>query len=178
MMIRPAKFADILRIVELLDEMCLHSKYNGVASVSHKAAHRLLQQCIQRHGFTNDGGSFVMVAVRDQRVEGFMVGILDRVYHVTDMLAANDVFLYCTKKAHPTSGVRLFDAYVSWAKNNPKVVSIKASWTDAMAGSERIERMYEGKGFKRSGGIFEMIVEPEDLAMQAAAALVVERVLP
>lgn len=170
-MIRPAKFFDTIRIVELLEKAHAQSKYVGVAEFSHKAAHKLIHQCIHRHGHTHEGGALVMVAVRDQRVEGFMVGILDRVYHVTDKLAANDVFLYCSDKAHPADFIKLFDAYVSWASNNPKVVEIKASWTDVLPDAERVSALYERKGFRRCGGIYERAVKHEDMARKSLAIL-------
>ena len=154
-MIRPAKFTDIPRIVELLCEMQAASKYAGHVEVDEKKAHRLIAQCIHRHGHQHDGGSLAMVAVSDNRVEGLMVGILSPVYEIGTKLAATDVFLFCTDKADPKDFLRLFDAYMAWAGNNPKVFEIKASWTDAQKAASRIEALYEKKGFRRCGAIFE-----------------------
>lgn len=168
-MIRPAKFFDTVRIVDLMHEMHENSRYRDVDEIDDRYTHKLVSQCIQRHGFTNDGGALVMVAVRDQRVEGFMIGILDRVYHIGKKLAANDLFLYCSPKAHPTDFRKLFDAYVSWAMNNPKVAEIKASWTDAVPGAERIEGVYEARGFRYCGGIWTR-EGGEDLSGRALAA--------
>lgn len=170
-MIRPAKFADTVRIVELLEQLHGESKYASISGFSNKAAHRLIQQCIHKHGGVHEGGALVMVSVKDSRVEGFMVGILDRIYHVCDDLAANDVYLYCTDKAPVTDFHRMFKAYLSWAKHNPKVAIIKASWTDAVEGADRITTVYENEGFVKVGEIFELRVEHEDLAGLAAKAL-------
>ena len=51
--------------------------------------------------------------------------------------------------------MRLFDAYVEWAATNPKVVEIKASHTDATSDGERMGALYERKGFRRCGAIYE-----------------------
>ena len=64
-MIRPAKFVDTPRIVELLGQMHQESRYRDVDEVDPKAAHRLISHAIHRHGHEHEGGAFVMVAVRD-----------------------------------------------------------------------------------------------------------------
>lgn len=154
-MIRAATFSDIPRVVDLLVEMQAESKYAGRVDVSRKTAHALMQQCVRRHGGQHDGGSLVMVAEHGDQVEGFIVGLLDRVYHIGDRLAANDVFLHVTERAAKTDVRRLLDAYVKWASDNPKVEEIRLSWTDTMAGAEKIGDLYEKMGFRRCGAIYE-----------------------
>lgn len=158
-MIRPAKFADTPRIVELMGEMHLASKYVPHDDVDVDYAKKLVAQCIQRHGGQHDGASLVMVSETNGSVEGFFIGMLDRTYMIGRRLCANDIMLYCSSRAPKTDAMRLFDAYLSWAMNNPKVASIKASWTDAMAGGERMGALYERKGFTRAGEIYELFVE-------------------
>jgi hypothetical protein len=154
-MIRPATFSDIPRLADLLEEMHAASKYAGRVNVDRRAACALLQQCVTRHNGKHEGGAFVMVTETAGQVEGFMVGLLDRVYHIGDKLAANDVFLHASTKASKSAARALFAAYVSWAAENPKVVEIRASWTDALPGAERIAFMYQKVGFRRCGEIFE-----------------------
>jgi len=154
-MIRAAKFSDIPRMVDLLHEMHAASKYAGKVDVSRKAAHALMQQCVTRHGGQHEGGALVMVAEHDGQVEGFIVGMLDRVYHIGDRLASNDVYLYVTDAASKLDVRRLLDAYVEWASGNPKVFEIRLSWTDTMEGAEKIGDLYEKMGFRRCGAIYE-----------------------
>lgn len=154
-MIRGARFSDVPRIVDLLCEMHLASKYAGKVDVSRKAAHALIQQCVTRHGGLHEGGALVVVAEHDGTVEGFMVGMLDRVYHIGDRLAANDVFLHVTDKASKLDVGRLFKEYMSWAASNPKVHEIRASWTDTMEGASDIGKLYECNGFRQCGAIYE-----------------------
>lgn len=160
-MIRPAKFADIVRIVELMHEMHARSRYHDTDKVNDKTAHQLIAQCVHRHGHTHAGGAMVMVAVHDNVVEGFMVGMLDNLYHIGHKLMAQDVFLYTSDKADPLDFMRLLKAYVKWASGNPKVVEIKLSWTDAVDGAEKLDAIYEGLGFRRCGHIFERLPENE-----------------
>lgn len=157
-MIRPAKFFDTVRIVDLMHEMHERSCYAQLDVIDDRYAHKLVSNCIQRHGGSHDGAALVMVAVHDQKVEGFLIGILDRLYHLGTKLSANDLFLYTSKKCHPTDFVRLLETYISWAENNPKVGEIKLSWTDAVPGAERMGKMYEMKGFDYCGGIYSRLV--------------------
>lgn len=156
-MIRPARFADIPRLVDLLCMAHAASKYADRVGVSRKAAQALLQQAVQRHGGQHEGGSLVMVHERGGDLEGLFVGVLDRVYHIGDKLQANDMYLFVTPKAAKLAASRLLDAYVAWADGNPKVdrEDVKLSFTNALPGAERVESLYEKKGFRRCGAIYE-----------------------
>jgi RimJ/RimL family protein N-acetyltransferase len=154
-MIRPATFSEIPRLVDLLEEMCAESKYAGRVNVDRRAAGALLQQCVTRHNGKHEGGAWVMVDDRDGIAEGFMVGLLDRVYHIGDKLSAKDIYLHATKRAGQASALRLFRSYVDWAASNPKVIEINGSWTDALPGAERIALVYQKLGFRKCGEIFE-----------------------
>lgn len=162
-MIRPAKFVDTMRIVELMHEMHGKSRYRDIDKVNEKHAHRLIAQCIQRHGHAHAGGALVLVAVRDMKVEGFFVGMLDHLYHLGSKLMAQDVFLYTSAKADPLDFMRMLRAYVKWAEANPKVAEIKLSHTDAIEGADKLDMIYEGLGFRRCGHIFERVPESEEV---------------
>ena len=56
-----------------------------------------MQQCVTRHGGQHEGGALVMVAEHDGQVEGFIVGMLDRVYHIGDRLASLGVVVEVTE---------------------------------------------------------------------------------
>lgn len=156
-MIRPAKFVDIPRMVDLLCTAHAESKYAARMGVSRKAAHTLLQQAVQRHGGQHEGGTLVMVAEKGGEVEGLMVGTLNRVYFIGDKLEAQDVFLFVTPQADKRDASRLLDAYLEWADGNPKVdfEDVKLSHTDALPGAERVAKLYAKKGFRRCGAIYE-----------------------
>lgn len=156
-MIRPSKFSDIPRIVDLLVEMHGASKYAGKVDVDRRAAHALLQQCVTRNGGLHEGGALVNVVEHKGTVEGFMVGMLDRVYHIGAKLSAKDVYLYVTPAASKLDARRLIKAYVRWAVENPKVFEINLSWTDTMEDAEKIGDLYNALGFRKCGEIFERL---------------------
>lgn len=167
-MIRLAKFIDVPRIVELLVEMQAASKYRDVSDVDLKAAHQLVANCVQRNGHTTDGGALVQVIEVAGQIEGFMIGVLGRVYHIGKKLNADDAFLHCTKKAPRTAMKRLFAGYMDWATSNPRVATIKASWTDALPGASRMGVFYQRQGFQRVGEIYERVAAaPAEMEMAA-----------
>jgi hypothetical protein len=157
-MIRAAKFADIPALSTMMLEMHAASKYAGVVDVDVQHARGMLMAMIQRHGGKHDGGTLVNVAINaDGEIGGFMIGLLDRVYHIGAKLAAKDAFLYVRqqKAAGALTVSRLIDAYLAWATSNPKVHEINLSWTDTVPGAERIDALYVSKGFTRCGAIYE-----------------------
>lgn len=165
-MIRPAKYQDIPVLMAMLHEMHAASKYAGRVDISDKAAEQLLMSAIAAQGQIGPQGSLVIIAEEGGKQIGFMIGILDRVYHIGRKLTANDLFLYVRKGASQKHALALIDNYVSWASNIRAVLDIALSWTDALPGAERITAVYERKGFTKTGGIYEMRrdAQPERIA--------------
>lgn len=155
-MIRAATMSDLPRSYELLLEMQSKSKYAGEVDVDEAAAKSLLINMVRRHGGTNAGSSCFYVVEAHGKVEGFMIGLLDRVYHIGNRLMASDMYLYCTKAAPRLASSRLIDAYTKWAYDNPKVHEIKASWQNAIGNNSNImDKMLQRKGFQPCGSIWE-----------------------
>jgi len=156
MMLRAATISDLPRLSQLVLEMHGRSEFvrRGIG-VSEPAAKALLRDAVVRNGRTNDGGTLFNVVEKDGEIEGFMLGILQRVHHIGNRLEAQDFWLYCSPKAPLRASARLIDAYVAWALENPKVADIVLSWTDAAgADGEKIGKLYASRGFTRRGEIW------------------------
>lgn len=155
-MVRAATLADLARLFEMVKAMHAGSKYAargiGVDAATAKA---ILLDGVRRHGAQHNGGTLLNVAVKDGVIEGFMLGILQRIYFIGDRLEAMDFWLYVGPGASATDLPKLLDRYITWADDNPKVAEICLAWTDA-AGVDgaRLGRLYERKGFDRSGEIY------------------------
>jgi len=161
-MIRPARFGDEPVIAAMLREMHRESKYLGIVDISEKAMERVILSMIAGQGQSGPQGTFCVVAEQGGRAAGFMAGILDRIYHIGDKLVAQDVFLHVRHGSGPRPALKLIDAYVEWARGNRKVLEVKLSWNDTLPGAKRIAPIYERKGFRRCGEIYEMrSVAPE-----------------
>lgn len=159
-MIRDAKFADVMALTALLCEAHARSKYAGLGNVDMAEAKRLLCASIQRHGGQHDGATLVLVAEdADKRLCGLFLGMLQRVYHIGDILEATDVFFYLAEGADPRDAKRMLDTFTAWAEGAPKVVTIRHGVTDIMGDHERTERLFRRRGMARSGVIYERRVE-------------------
>lgn len=155
-MIRPATFGDLPRLFTLVCEQHEASKYYPDVGVDEPTLRSYLMQGVQRHGGTNNGSTCLFVEEHKGQVEGFILGILDRLYHIGDRLWSNDLFLVCTDNAPKMASSRLIDVYSDWAYNNPKVAKIMLSWTDAIGvDGKQIEKLFKRKGFLPVGGIWE-----------------------
>lgn len=155
-MIRGATLSDLPRLYELVLRMHAASEYPArEISVSESIAKAMLRDAVMRNGRTNDGGTLFNVVERGGQVEGFMLGVLQRVYLIGNRLEAQDCWLYCTPRAPARASARLIDAYIAWALGNPKVADIVLSWTDtAGVDATKIGKLYNSRGFIRRGEIW------------------------
>ena len=131
------------------------SKYRDRGSVSTKEIKSLLVNAIQRHGLTSAGGACVFVSEHEGVVDGFIAGLLDRVYHIGDKLSATDFFLYVASDGAPASAGGLIDAFVDWALAIEAVAEIRLAATDIIQDYERTAALYRRKGFTQTGVIYE-----------------------
>lgn len=157
-MIRAARLDDLAALHGLVLDMHRATDYGarGV-HVSEKAAKNLFRDAVIRNGRTNDGGTLVNVVEVAGKLVGFMVGALQRVYLIGSRLEAVDVFLFCSKAAPARAPERLIDAYLAWARSNPKVAEITLSFTNAGGvKTGKLAKLYERKGFARCGEIWKV----------------------
>jgi hypothetical protein len=158
-MLRPATLSDLPRLYELILAMHAGSKYaEREIDVDEATAKSILRDGVMRNGGQHNGATLLNVVERDGLVEGFMLGILQRVYSIGNRLEAQDFWLYCTPHAPNGSVPRLLDAYVEWADSNPKVAEITLSWTDAMkVDGGKLGRLYHRKRFRLCGEIWKRV---------------------
>lgn len=155
MTVRPAQFVDIPALVLLLEEVHAASIYADRAGFNRQEARGVFTRAIQRHGHQTVGGGFVMVAEADGALEGFIVGYLDRLYHVLDGLMATDLFFICSERAHARSAGEMLDAFIEWAEGNKRVVEIRMGVTNAVGDWRRAGKIYQRRGFEQSGAMWE-----------------------
>ncbi len=158
-MIRDAHFQDIPEITKMIHEMHAASKYAGRVSIHGQTLKELLMGAVMGQRRPGPQGSFIAVAEHGGKLTGFMVGVLDRVYHVGTKLTANDVFLHCRDTARPADALRLVAAYIAWAKANPNVIEIMLSWADTLPGAERVSAIYQRAGAEKVGEMWELRVD-------------------
>ncbi len=161
-MIRRALPQDMKGVERLIRAQHAASKYASRVDISDKALESLLLGMFAQMGQNGPQGSHIAVAVRDGAVVGFIAGVLDRVYHMGVKLTANDLFF--VNEGTPADTFGLIDSYVAWAKANPKVIEAVLSWSDTVPGAERVAALFVRKGFAKSGEMFEMRLDAEEVA--------------
>lgn len=154
-MVRKAKFGDIPRLAELLEQGARRSKYSDRCSFDMKETKSLLVNAIQRHGLASAGGSCVFVSEHAGAVDGVIVGVLDRVYHIFDKLSAGDLAFYVTPGGSPRSAGALIDAYFEWADGIDAVIETLLGATDIVQDYEIAAALYQRKGMVQTGVIYE-----------------------
>lgn len=155
-MIRDARFEDIPAIMAVIRWGYQQSDYakKGLCGLDEKEAKRLLVNAIQRHGRGRNAGSFVQVAERDGKVEGFIVGILSRVYHIGDRLMASDLFWLCTPMVPPRDPRRLMRNMIEWGKGVDGVIEIRCGTTAILGDPERAGAILRSLGLEPYGAIY------------------------
>ena len=154
-MLRPARFVDVPRLVEMLVEQCAQAKiYAGHVEVDEAYARRLLAQFVQRHGGIHDGATCLFVVESGKGViESFCAGVFTRVYEIGTLLCAKDAFLVATKHAEPRDFLYLIDAYIAWAETSEKCFEINLSRTNILPTGARMDKVFIRKGFEPCGRI-------------------------
>lgn len=153
-MIRPAKFGDIPRLLALLHEMHARSVYRDRDEIDDREAKSILMSAIQNDGGGAQSRTRVLVAERDGTVEGFIVGVTERVYHIGRRYWATDLWFYVSGRGGPRDAPELRDGFLAWADGNPHVIDIKPAVTNAIVDDRRAGRLWERRGFVRCGSIY------------------------
>ena len=153
MTIRPARFGDIPRLAELMQEMYERSIYRDDCELDIKATKAMLMQAIQRHGGQYDGSTLLLVAEGSGTVEGFIIAALSRLYGIGTKLMAADTHFYVSPGSYPRNAFRLIEGFTAWAEGNKRVIEIDLCATDAVGEFRRTEKLYRRKGFKPFGVI-------------------------
>jgi hypothetical protein len=139
-----------------MQEMHNRSIYKGRAEPKETRTKALFFNCIKKIGNPYPGGTSFFVAVDEEnQVCGFIVGVLDTVYQISDKLTATDIFFYTTLTAKPLSASMLLDAFLKWAENVPGVVEIMLGITNAIKDYKNTEKLYKRKGLTQCGVFYE-----------------------
>lgn len=166
-MIRRATHQDVPTIAAMLREMYVSSKYAGRCSISEKTMDSVLNSLVASQSASGPNASFLRIALQDGKPAGFIAGVLARIYLIGDRLEAQDLFFYVRDGASPRIAPQLLDQYLEWARGHRQVIEIKASWNDTMPGAERAARLFERKGLRKVGEVYEARVDGAQMAEAA-----------
>lgn len=152
-MIEPAVFRDVPAMIEVL--RWAHGKAPFSAEFDEREANRALCQSIQRNGFTSPSGTWVRVARNaDGDITGFIVGVLQPVYHCSKELTAIDLWWVAKQECTARDFVGLMLSMVDWAEKHPKAVEIQSVPDDFCGRGAKAAAALEKLGFTLSGNVY------------------------
>lgn len=149
MSVRPSKFADIIRLADLMHELHQRSTY-AAFTLDERVFKNLCIEAARVHGTRG----CLFVAEHKGVVEGFIIGAVNRLYNVGKEFEARDLFFYVSDRGDRRDAERLIDAFLGWASTAPGVVEINMGATDAVADSSRTAKLYRRKGLTQNGVLY------------------------
>lgn len=152
MTVRPAKFADIPRLIEIAQDALSRSRHASRGRVVPEYAKRTAMSAIKNHG----QGTCCFVGEAKGSVEAVIVGVTDWFYGACDFRYATDYFFYATRQADPRDAGRLASAFEKWALQAPNVVEIKPMVNGAILGMDwkMSARIWRRRGYVQDGASF------------------------
>lgn len=157
MAVRPAKFADIPRVGELMRELHQRSSY-AAFTLDERVFRNLCIEACRVHGKTG----CLYVAECRGIVEGFIIGAVNRLYNIGKEFEARDLFFYASTRGDRNDAGRLVDAFLRWAEKVPNVMEINMGATDAAGpgSAARTAKLYRRKGLTQNGVLYQKRIRP------------------
>lgn len=160
MTIRPARAADIMRLLEIVEEGHRKSIYALKGNVDRDYTRQLFLRAVHMHGHSHANATFFLVSEKDGRIEGYFLGLLDRIYQVGDKLQAIDIHFYLNDYADRRDAFQMVKQFVAWGEGNANVIEIMMSKTDILSDDDvGFERLLARKDFRRCGALYRKTIE-------------------
>lgn len=153
-MVRDAEFSDAKMIMELLYEGHRNSKLRDFR-IDMNVARQTILSALQRSKVKGDGGMCVFVW-DDYGVQGVIIGVMERIYHIAKEFRTTDIFFYISRSYKDPMAFRsLLKAFEDWSWSNSRVKKIDLGVTDLFGDPRRLSRIYERFGYNESGVMLE-----------------------
>lgn len=150
MAVRDGKFVDIPVLMALLEEGHANSKYTDF-TIDKNECKQILMGALQRTQVKGEGGTCVFV-YDDDGIQGFIIGITERIYHIAKEFMATDIFFYIAKEYNDPMAFRLLlKEFEQWAWSNPRVKKIDLGVTNIIGEPRRLAVVYKRFGYSESG---------------------------
>ena len=146
-MIREATVNDAPAIWRLAQEVHSTAYYSSIP-LSEQKCKRLISMMI------GSPTQFAWLAERGGEIQGVLLGGVDEILWSTKK-EASDILFYVRNTAKG-DGVRLARQFIGWARNIPSVYLVGLSVSTG--NPDEAERLYEGLGLRRLGGIYVEVV--------------------
>lgn len=155
MTVRPAKASDIMRVLVIADEARRNSVYAQRCPIDRGYAQKFFAKAVHTHGFHHHGGTFFLVSERNGMVEGYFLGVLDRIYQIGERLVALEVHTLLSPRASRRDWSVMVSRFIAWAEGNDDVLEIFMAQSTLMGTEDRrYATALKRKGFAHCGTNF------------------------
>lgn len=154
MKIRDAGFTDVKKIARMYEEIRGRSRYSGVCPpMSTELCKAVTMDAIMA---ADRGEAKVLVIDDDGEMKGIFVGMMKRLYEVTDIKLAICAMWNVGEDVSPVTSLRLAKRFVDWAEQADGPLFIRIGLTDAIYEPDDAARALEKTmGFRKIGFIME-----------------------
>lgn len=153
MLVRRAKFADIIKLWALMQEAHQRSRYADKTELDERLFKSTCVECLRGHSEKVNTSCAFVSEDEDGLITGFILGITDNVYHFGKNRYASDLVTY-VKSGHEGAGVELYREFLDWAENAPGVINIRLGATDVIGDYRKTEILFKRHGFIQEGVLY------------------------
>lgn len=149
-MVREGERKDIPIITSLLEEAHQVGEYKEY-EVERIAIMQLVNGILDRKTVRGENGTCALVW-DDDGVQGFILGIRERIYHVSKDFRATDIFFYIAREYNdPLAFIMLLKGFEEWALSHPRVKRIDLGITNIIGDPRRLAVIYRRYGYTECG---------------------------
>lgn len=153
-MIRRASFTDLPQLILLAVEAHERSRYSDV-HMDVACAERVVRQALMAPDKPAIGALACFVAEGGERIHGFLLGSMSRLYECLDVVIASDELFYVSKNGSPRMAAKLLNAFEQWAFQHPGRVIVRVTVNDAIVRPDRTAFWMSKRGYTHIGYAFE-----------------------
>lgn len=152
--IRPARFRDIPEIVSLCEEAYTRSSFSDRFELDPASIKRVLLEAINNQS-SRPGAALVLVGEGVNGIESIFAGFVTQLYEAMDAYIASNLIWYAAPDASPKTTVGLLRAFEEWLSRSEYPVLIRVALADAVQDPERMSKILDRMGYRRSGILLE-----------------------
>jgi hypothetical protein len=149
-LVREAEYRDVPIMASLLEEAHMVGSYKDYP-LEGGAISQLLFATLQRTSVRGEGGTCLYVW-DDDGVQGLIIGVMERIYHVAKDFRATDLFFYIARAYNdPVAFRMLLKSFEEWAWSHKRVKRIDLGITDIIGDPKRLAVIYRRFGYNECG---------------------------
>lgn len=151
---RPS-FTDIPEIMALMKRAHKRSRYADRCGVDVRQGKAVLLNAMFTDMEKDDSTAVLVAKNAEGRICGVLAGARRPLYEALTLYMAMDVIFVVDEDAPARAAGALLDAFHDWATRPGGTVILRHGVNDAISDPDRVSALFQRRGFRRAGYIFE-----------------------